>query len=228
MPETRVHFYQEQEDVPVYDWLLDLARRDRQALANCIAKIRLLASEGYELWRPHADYLRDGIYELRAKRGHLNYRILYFFHEKTWPFLPTDSLRKRKFPRPTFNEPFKGRIAMNSNRKGTAHKSKSRKTSDALEIVEKHLIGGGEEMQALVEAATLNAQVAQSIYEARTKAALTQTELAKLVGTTQSVISQLENADYEGHSLSMLRRIAVALHLRVEMKLVPESAAQSA
>ncbi|MEX2168457.1 MAG: XRE family transcriptional regulator [Pirellulales bacterium] len=116
------------------------------------------------------------------------------------------------------------KAAMNSNGKGIAHKSKSRKTSDVLEIVEKNLVGDEEEMQALVEAATLNAQVAQSIYEARTKAELTQTELAKLVGTTQSVISQLENADYQGHSLSMLRRIASALHLKVEMKLVPESA----
>lgn len=65
-------------------------------------------------------------------------------------------------------------------------------------------------------------RIAQMIYDARKAAGLTQTELAEAVGTTQSVISQLEHADYEGHSLSMLRRIAKALHRRVEIRMVPE------
>ena len=43
---------------------------------------------------------------------------------------------------------------------------------------------------------------------ARTEAGLSQKELAEMIGTTQSVISRLEDADYEGHSLSMLSRIA--------------------
>jgi phage-related protein len=45
-----------------------------------VAVIRRLAFLGYELRRPQADYLRDGIYELRAKKGRVNYRVLYFFH----------------------------------------------------------------------------------------------------------------------------------------------------
>lgn len=67
-------------------------------------------------------------------------------------------------------------------------------------------------------------EIAQMIYDARTAAGLTQAELAKLIDTQQPVISQLENADYEGHSLSMLERIAEALKLRVELRLVPENA----
>ena len=65
--------------------------------------------------------------------------------------------------------------------------------------------------------------IAQMIYDARSAAGMTQTELAKAVGTTQSVISQLEDADYDGHSLSMLRRIARALHRRIEIRMVPEN-----
>lgn len=65
-------------------------------------------------------------------------------------------------------------------------------------------------------------EIAQMIYDARTAAGLTQTALADLVGTQQPVISQLESADYEGHSLSMLQRIAGALKLKVELRLVPE------
>jgi len=40
----------------------------------------MLRQFGHELRRPTADFLRDGIYELRAKQGHVQYRILYFFH----------------------------------------------------------------------------------------------------------------------------------------------------
>ena len=53
-------------------------------------------------------------------------------------------------------------------------------------------------------------------------AAMTQTELAKKVGTTQSVIARLEDAEYTVHSLTMLKRIAtvcgVALKLHAEKK----------
>ncbi len=49
----------------------------------------------------------------------------------------------------------------------------------------------------------------------------------KLVGTTASVICLLEDADYEGHSLSMLRRIAAALHRRVEIRFVRDKARPS-
>ena len=67
-------------------------------------------------------------------------------------------------------------------------------------------------------------EIAQMIYDARIAAGLTQTQLADRIGTQQPVISQLENADYEGHSLSMLERIAEALKLKVELRLVPEDA----
>ena len=59
------------------------------------------------------------------------------------------------------------------------------------------------------------------IYEARSSAGLTQAQLAKLVGTRQSVIARLEDADYKGHSLFMLQRIAAALNSRLELHLVP-------
>ena len=49
----------------------------------------------------------------------------------------------------------------------------------------------------------------------RIEAGLTQQQLAALVGTTQSVISRLEDADYDGHSLSILNRIAAALQKKL-------------
>ena len=63
------------------------------------------------------------------------------------------------------------------------------------------------------------------IYQARTEAGLTQADLAKLVGTAQPNIARLEDADYEGHSLSMLQRIAEALGKRIEIQMVDADAA---
>ena len=77
-------------------------------------------------------------------------------------------------------------------------------------------------MADLLEQERANLDIARKIYDLRTKAKLSQGELAKRVGTTQSVISRLEDADYEGHSLAMLRRIASALEKRVEIRFVSQ------
>jgi ribosome-binding protein aMBF1 (putative translation factor) len=101
------------------------------------------------------------------------------------------------------------------------------KTRDALKILD-HLTGDDAALQRLIAEETLNANVARMIYQARTKAGLTQQQLADLVGTKQPVIARLEDADYEGHSLGMLQRIATALHRRVEIRLVPERGERAA
>jgi ribosome-binding protein aMBF1 (putative translation factor) len=98
-----------------------------------------------------------------------------------------------------------------------------RKTSEAGEILDR-VIGDYAELRHLVEEEKLNVRIAEMIHDARNAAGLTQADLAKLVGTTQSVISRLEDADYGGHSLSMLQRIADALHQKLEVRFVPEVA----
>jgi phage-related protein len=81
MPETRIVFFQDDNGkVPVLSWLSTLQQQDRKGYANCIARIQQLAESGYELRRPAADFLRNGVYELRAKHVRVQYRILYFFH----------------------------------------------------------------------------------------------------------------------------------------------------
>ncbi|MEA5478043.1 hypothetical protein VB774_10470 [Pseudanabaena galeata UHCC 0370] len=45
-----------------------------------------------------------------------------------------------------------------------------------------------------------------------------QTKPNNRVGTKQSAIARLEDADYDGHSLSMLQKIAGALNQKVEIK----------
>lgn len=93
------------------------------------------------------------------------------------------------------------------------------KTRDALKIIDQ-MIGDDAALQQMIDEETINLQVARMIYDARVKAGLTQKELASMLGIKQSVIAQLEDADYEGHSLSMLQRIAVALDKRLEVRFV--------
>ncbi len=88
------------------------------------------------------------------------------------------------------------------------------------------LTGSSPEMADLLEQERANLDIARKIYDLRTKAKLSQAELAKKVGTTQSVISRLEDADYEGHSLAMLRRIAAALEKRVEIRFLSSNKLQ--
>lgn len=102
-----------------------------------------------------------------------------------------------------------------------------KRTSDAIVIMER-LTGNSPEMADLLEQERANLDIARKIYELRTKAGLSQAELAKKVGTTQSVISRLEDADYDGHSLAILRRIASALEKRVEIRFVAEHKLQHA
>jgi hypothetical protein len=80
MPETKVYFYKEEDTVPMVDWLRKISQKDKKAVEKCFAQIELLKMYGYELHRPYADFLRDGIYELRVSFRHVQYRMLYFFN----------------------------------------------------------------------------------------------------------------------------------------------------
>ena len=95
------------------------------------------------------------------------------------------------------------------------------KTRDAMRIIDR-ITGDDAELGDMIAEETVNIRVARLIYEARTAAKLTQQELADLIGSKQPVIARLEDADYEGHSLSMLDRIATALGKRVEISFVPK------
>jgi len=98
---------------------------------------------------------------------------------------------------------------------------KRKPTSDAVEILHRRYFKGNREMLALLEEERANAEIARMIYDLRTEARLSQRQLAKLIGSSASAICRLEDADYEGHSLSMLRRIAAALHKQIEIRVRP-------
>ncbi len=100
--------------------------------------------------------------------------------------------------------------------------AKGRKVTDAVEILRRRYLDGHSDMAAMVQEELANLDIARKVYDLRQRAKLSQRELAKLVGTTASVICRLEDADYDGHSLSMLIRIATVLKKRLEVRFVPQ------
>lgn len=74
--------------------------------------------------------------------------------------------------------------------------------TDAVEILHNRIYKGSAARVNGLEESRENEAIARKIYELRSGAELTQSQLAKLIGTTASVICRLEDADYEGHSLS--------------------------
>ena len=96
MPKIAVVFYQEDaKTVPMLDWLDHLPAK---AQDKCRLRIERLRDLGHELRRPEADYLRDGIYELRVGLRGMNYRMLYFFQGRVAAVLAHGLAKERDVP----------------------------------------------------------------------------------------------------------------------------------
>jgi ribosome-binding protein aMBF1 (putative translation factor) len=102
-------------------------------------------------------------------------------------------------------------------------KRKRQKTTDAVKILEKAFVGKDERRKKKLEGVREALDIAGQIYKLRTEAGLTQKELADRVNTSQSDISRLESADYNGHTLKMLQKIAYVVHCHLKVEFVPEN-----
>ena len=114
---------------------------------------------------------------------------------------------------------YTSKIQSNTHSKAKNMARTKKTTTNAVEILRKRYIQGDVQREKSVTNEHLNAEIARMIYELRKEAALSQADLAELIGTTQSVISRLEDSDYDGHSLSMLDRIATALNRRLTVSM---------
>ena len=95
-----------------------------------------------------------------------------------------------------------------------------RKTSDALDIIHRRHYAGRPKRIAELEEERQNAAIARRLYALRKKKGLTQSQLARRIGTATSVISRLEDSRYEGHTLNMIRRVAKGIGADVEVRIV--------
>jgi hypothetical protein len=116
LPKVRVVFYQEDANtVPVLDWLDTLPPK---VLDKCRVRIERLRDLGHELRRPEADYLRDGIYELRVGFQGRNYRILYFLHGQAVAILAHGVIKERVVPSHDIDEAIASRMKFEKDPKG--------------------------------------------------------------------------------------------------------------
>ena len=93
---AEVVFYREEDgSVPFLDWLDGLQRKPRE---KCLARLARLEELGHELRRPEADFLRDGIYELRAAYQGVQYRMLYFFSGKAFVVVSHGFIKETTVP----------------------------------------------------------------------------------------------------------------------------------
>ena len=120
MPQTKLLFFQDANGVsPVWEWLKELRVMNPRAFAKCLVRMRRLAGMGYELRRPETDLLRDGIYELRARFGTVNYRLLYVFHGQNVAVLAHAITKENEIPMVEMNRALERKIAFAAN--PTAH-----------------------------------------------------------------------------------------------------------
>lgn len=99
----------------------------------------------------------------------------------------------------------------------------AKKTRDFAEYIRKRLEEDAD-LAEQIDEEEFSAHIAQQIFDAREAAGLSQKQLADRIGTQQSVISRLEDADYGSHSLSMLRRISKALDCKLRVEFYRQSA----
>jgi phage-related protein len=116
VPNIRVVFFKERNgNVPVLEWLDLLPVMVQDKLTD---RIRRLTELGHGLRRPEADFLRDGIYELRVRRQRVNYRILYFFHGREIAVLGHGIVKKGVVPNADIERALERKVRFERNPSG--------------------------------------------------------------------------------------------------------------
>ena len=124
MPQTRVVFFRDAVGASeVLEWLADLKKGNRKAFAKCMARVERLKALGHELRRPEADLLRDGIYELRIGLGTINYRLLYFFHDRQVAVLAHGLTKEAQVPATEINRAVARKRLFESNPEKHSHET---------------------------------------------------------------------------------------------------------
>ncbi len=110
---TRIVIFRDvKNNAPLIEWL---KRQPIRARNKCIAKIERLSWMGHKLRRPDCDYLTEGIYELRARDGNVNYRILYGFVGRSVVLLSHGCTKEREIPKREINRAIRNLERFNKN-----------------------------------------------------------------------------------------------------------------
>jgi len=94
-------------------------------------------------------------------------------------------------------------------------RNRVKRRTAAREILHRRIYEGRPARLDELEQTRREMALGMKIRQAREEAGLTQQELAAMIGTQPSAISRIEDADYDGHSVSLLARVADALEMRL-------------
>jgi phage-related protein len=114
LPAITVNFFRDAPDKtpPLIEWLDSLPAKAQQ---KCLARLKRLEDLGHELRRPEADYLRDGIYELRASYQGVHYRMLYFFYGRATVVISHGIVKEREVPPREIDRAIRAKGSFESN-----------------------------------------------------------------------------------------------------------------
>ena len=103
-----------------------------------------------------------------------------------------------------------------------------RRRKDDLDRLTEKLLKKDPTLKEEFDKADQAIDIAYQIYDLRKKMGLTQTQLARLVHTSQSNIARIEDAEYESYTWKTLEKITKALKARLEIRIVPLNSSKSA
>ena len=209
---------------------------DYTAAARVDAFIERLRVYGNRMQGKFVKKLTDDIFELRVKQFDRIFRVLFFyqpgmlivitsgFQKKTQQTPPAEIAKAEQLRRLwiKYRNSYSGSAKRaRGDSRGIRPMKRTAKADHHGEIVAQRRRKSAAYRKTFSR--TLQQiDLALLVREMRESAALTQSELAKKAATTQSVIARLEDAEYSGHSLAMLERIAAAcgvgLKLHAEKK----------
>lgn len=98
-----------------------------------------------------------------------------------------------------------------------------KRRKDDLDRLEEKLLKQNPTLKGEFEKADRAWDIAFQIYDLRKKSRLTQTQLAKLVKTSQSNIARIESADYTGYTFKTLEKVTKALKAKLEIRIIPQA-----
>jgi ribosome-binding protein aMBF1 (putative translation factor) len=213
---TEVVFYAEAHNAPALEWLEQQPPKVQDKFDYLMT---LLEQEGHTLQRPHAAPLGEKVYELRVRWLKVHYRLLYFFHGSS-AVLAHGCRKRERLTKRTLTERYRvapaslrtqPRIRTPRGRRETDMAKKTKRTTSAREILRRRVYEGRPDRIAEREQTAREMALGYKIHKLREEAGWTQVQLAEKVGTSPSAISRIEDADYDGHSVNTLARVAEAL-----------------
>ena len=91
---------------------------------------------------------------------------------------------------------------------------------DAFDWAYDRYVKGDDNLVKLFDEFDTKLEISRELYDLRISKGLTRDDVASLVGVSQAIIEDIEEADYQGDFLAMATRVAAALSRRLEIRLV--------